>query len=96
MVNSSIHGLSIKQASHRKRLQDLQAEVIALSGNANKIAQAINQILSEGGKLGVAPQIAFLTGAIARIHKDFGVIEYLQATQGVEQNKCPPLPTGRK
>ena len=37
------------------------------------------EVLDQGGHLLVQPRIAFLTGSLARMIKDWGVIEQLQA-----------------
>lgn len=85
-MNDCIPGQSPAQATHRKRLQAIRDDAMSVSGTTLKIAQAINQLLENGGILNAQPQIAFLTGAYARILKDIGVIEHLQS-QGVIQKK---------
>jgi len=64
--------------------------MISLAGTAAKIAQAINQTLDQGGTVNIQPQLAFITGAHARIAKDVGVVEFLQQ-QGVTQKKPPAV-----
>ena len=61
-----------------------------MSGTTLKVAQAINQVLEHGGTVNVQPQMSFMTGAYARMLKDLGVVEYLQA-QGVTQRKPPKM-----
>lgn len=61
-----------------------------MAGTAAKIAEACEQVLALGGVLVVDPQVAFLTGAHARILKDYGVVGHFKM-EGVVLHK--PAPT---
>lgn len=82
-------GESSMQAQHRVRLQQIQNEALSLAGTATKIAQEINQVLDRGGMAHIQPQMQYLTGAYARMSKDWGVVEHLQHN-GVSQRKPQP------
>ena len=83
-------GLSAMQRAHRTRLEQLREEATSVAGTALKIAQAIEQVLKEGGGINVQPQMSFLTGAFARMTKDVGVVEFLQS-QGINQKPRPKI-----
>lgn len=65
-------------AQHRRRIEQARDDAISLAGNAAKIAEAMTEVLEQGGIVNVQPQINFMTGAQARFLKDYGVIEHLQ------------------
>lgn len=67
------------QATHRKRVEMIRDEAINIAGTATKIAQAMAQVLERGGAVNVQSQVAYITGGFARLQKDWGVVEYLQA-----------------
>lgn len=75
-------GESRMHAQHRTRLAQMQTEAEQLAGNARMIADAIAETLATGGKLSIQPQMAFMTGTLMRMAKDWGVVEQLQH-QGV-------------
>jgi len=81
---------STVQAQHRKRLEQIRDDSIGVAGTAAKISQAMVQALEQGGTVNIQPQIQFLTGAYARILKDFGVVEHLQYL-GATQKKPTAL-----
>lgn len=88
MNTSNPTGESPMQAAHRKRIEAIRDEAIQVAGTAAKIAAAMTQVLERGGAVSVQPQLAFLTGAHARMAKDVGVLEFLQG-QGIVQKKPP-------
>jgi len=88
-------GESRMQALHRARLEAIRNDAISLAGTTAKIAEAISQVLDKGGMAHVQPQMAFFTGTYARMMKDWGVIEHLQA-QGASQRKAPLTRFGNK
>ena len=63
---------------YRWRVARLRQELEALLGVANKLVNEVNEVGSTGGTLVIQPQLNYLTGCVARIQKDFGVIEHLQ------------------
>jgi len=66
------------QQVHRRRLEHIVRDAAALAAAARKIAEAAAETIAGGGQLQVQPQINALTGAHARLLKDWGVIEHLQ------------------
>lgn len=82
--------MSTMQAIHRTRLEQLRNEAIGMAGAATQIAQAITQTLEQGGTVNIPKQIAFLTGALARMQKDAGVVEYLQLQGTVQKKRAVP------
>ena len=87
MVAGSNHGLSTMQLIHRSRLEQIRKEAATVAGVALKIIQTMDQVLEVGGTASIQPQMSYLTGALARITKDWGLVEYLQQLQGVAQRK---------
>lgn len=89
VANDKNEHISTMQAAHRRALKQLSEEAVRAMQNAALMANAIDEVLKEkGGKINVQPQMAFLTGSLARMQKDIGVIEYLQH-QGVSQKPAP-------
>lgn len=84
--NENTDGYSPSQRALRKRLEGIRDEAIALASAAARISQAAQQSLERGGILSIQPQVAFVTGAQARMMKDWGVVEHLQG-QGVVLKK---------
>ena len=74
------------KAMHATKLKSILTDAEAVSGTMLKIVHEINQVLDQGGVIHIQPQIAFLTGSLARMNKDWGVIEHLQL-QGVSQQR---------
>ena len=74
---------------HRSRLIELQREAAQVASTGLRISQALSQILDQGGKAHIQPQMAFLTGALARMMKDWGVIEQLQQEGTTQRNRQP-------
>lgn len=72
---------------HKTRLSQIEAEAAALAGTCQKIAQQAAEVLEKGGALQVQPQIAFITGSVARMVKDWGVIEQLQSVGVVQPRR---------
>lgn len=71
---------------HRDRLEQIRNDALGVAGAANKIAQSITQVLENGGTIETQRQMHFITGAYARMLKDFGVVEQLQK-EGATQKK---------
>lgn len=71
---------------HRSRLAQIEAEASATAGALQRIALAAQEVLARGGQLQIQPQMAYATGSILRMVKDWGVVESLQA-DGVAQRR---------
>lgn len=71
-------------ALHRTRLEQIYAEAEALEGAARRLKQMAQEVLEKGGMLQAHGQVTFITGSHARLLKDAGVVEQLQA-DGVAQ-----------
>lgn len=76
------------RAEHKGAVQNVANEAAAIAGAAAKIVQIVQQALAEGGSISIQTQVAFITGAQARLLKDLGVVEHLQR-HGVQQKKLP-------
>lgn len=63
----------------RTRLRAIAREAEAAAQTAHKLHQAALEAESTGSNLDVQHYVAFLTGALARVQKDWGVVEHLQA-----------------
>lgn len=63
----------------RTRLRAIAREAEALAQTAYKLHQAAQEAEQRGASLDVQHYMAFLTGAHARVLKDWGVVEHLQA-----------------
>jgi hypothetical protein len=77
-VKSPSHGSESLQAQYRGKLKGLRDELEKMAGTANYLIHVIDEISEKGGNLSVQDKINFLTGSLARIQKDYGVIEHLQ------------------
>lgn len=73
----SIGAMTVKEVRTAK-LKALIAEADSLAGAARKIEQAASEALDTGADANLQPQMAFLTGSLARLIKDWGAVEYLQ------------------
>ena len=73
---------------HRTRISQIESEAAALAGALQKIADTAQEVLTRGGQLQVQPQVAFITGGIARMLKDLGVVEQLQG-DGISARSLP-------
>jgi len=56
------------------RLAEIATGAAALAGAATKVSQASEQVFEHGGTINIQPQVAFMTGAMARLLKDWGVL----------------------
>ena len=83
-------GESVSQTDHRRALEQIRDAAISVAGTAAKIAEAANEVLDKGGTLNVQPQLAFITGAHARMLKDQGVVEHLQKRGTSQKRRTPP------
>jgi len=72
------------RAEHKASLGNVATEAAAIAGAAAKIVQSAHEALANGGAIQIQPQIAFLNGSLARLIKDWGVVEHLQK-HGVRQ-----------
>lgn len=90
MVSGSNEGLSQKQVTLRKKMEQIRGDAIQMAGAANQIAHILDEILSEGGAANIQKQMSFLVSALARMQKDVGVTEYLQQI-GTAVRKPTPL-----
>lgn len=68
---------------HANKLKLIRDEAQSMAGALTTIANVINETLDKGGVVNIQAQLNFITGAHARITKDYGVVEYLQQMQGV-------------
>jgi len=71
---------------HQTRVERVCDEARQLAGVYNLIASKAEEVLDKGGQLQIQPQMAFTTGALCRMLKDWGVLEQLQA-EGVAQKR---------
>ena len=76
------------RSRHRQALLNLIEQAAAISQAAALITDKANETLHRGGAVSVQQQLNFITGAHARLVKDWGLIEYLQQ-QGVRQRGTP-------
>lgn len=91
MVNNgqqSINAGTRQQAQLRKLLINMQSGLGGLIGTTNRMEQEIAQVLAEGGTVDFDSKIAFVTGAYARMMKDFGAVALLQG-DGITVKKTP-------
>lgn len=63
----------------RTRIRAIAREAEAMAQTAHKLHQAALEAERVGGSLDIQHYIAFITGAHARVLKDWGVVEHLQA-----------------
>jgi hypothetical protein len=77
MLNRSIGAMTLKEVRAAK-LKALIAEADSLAGAARKVEQTASESLAEGNDVDLQRQMAFMTGSLARILKDWGAVEYLQ------------------
>lgn len=63
----------------RTRLRVIAREAEALAQTAHKLHQAALEAEKTGHSLDAQHYMAFITGANARVQKDWGVVEHLQA-----------------
>ena len=71
------------RGEHRRQLVTIGHGADGIADCAKRIAQAADEAHANGGTLNVQSQINFLTGALARLIKDWGVCEHLQKFQAV-------------
>jgi hypothetical protein len=67
--------------AHGSKTTALAQEADRIIGCAQLIAHAAEEAAANGTPLQIQPQIAFLTGSLARLIKDWGAVEYLQMVQ---------------
>jgi hypothetical protein len=85
--NRGEQNMADHQGSRKSRLEERYVHILsemaqearALAGNANHIADHIEQTLQQGGIINIQPQLRFLVGALLRLQKDMGVTEFLQS-----------------
>lgn len=80
--------LSLKN-HHAAKLRQIAEEAGALAACAEKIANMADEVTARGGVLIIQPQIAFLTGALARLYKDWAVCESLQSLHLIKKEREP-------
>ena len=71
---------------HRNRVGRVIEELEGIEGAARLAAQHCREVLEKGGQAHIQPQLQFLVGSYARLLKDCGVVEQLQA-EGVYAKK---------
>ena len=65
--------------AHRRKVESLARDAEEAAGTLRLIANRLAETLERGGAASIQPQMAFLFGALARMQKDWGVVEHLQA-----------------
>jgi hypothetical protein len=78
------------QQVHRRRIEAIHRDSEELAGVMRLIHQRADTVLKVGGRLDAQKQMNYALGAVARILKDWGVVEHLQE-QLIEQ-KAPARP----
>lgn len=74
-------------AAYTRRLLHLKEHAAQLTGAFVQLQNMIEEVLGQGGTLQAQDKLNYITGAVLRLQKDVGVIEFLQA-QGVRHK--PP------
>lgn len=69
-------------------LKNSLGEAEGIAFNATLIANAIAEAQANGGQIQVQGQINYLTGAMARLLKDLGVVEHLQRHGAAAQRRA--------
>lgn len=59
-------------------MRNVAQEAEGIARAAIKIANMIEETATKGGTVQIQPQVVYLTGAMARMMKDLGVVEHLQ------------------
>lgn len=67
------------QEDYRHLLAHLRNDIEASAQTAAKMVQAIDEAMEVGSTVSLQPQVNFLTGALFRMAKDWGVIEHMQS-----------------
>lgn len=67
-----------RRLEHRRAVGRAAESAGQIVQAAQLIAHQAEEVLARGGRLEVAPQMAFLVGALMRLVKDVAVIEHLQ------------------
>jgi hypothetical protein len=72
---------STLRAAHRRSLRAIAEGATQLASAAERIAQVAEEAHNASARshIQVQPQINFLTGALARLIKDWGVLEHIQS-----------------
>lgn len=60
------------------RLRHIAQDAEAFAACAEKLGQMAEEAAKNGTAVILQPQVQFLTGALARLQKDWGVVEHLQ------------------
>ncbi len=76
------NGTSRLQKKLHDRVEAVRREAQNVSGTAKLIANLCAEVLESGGAPELQKHVAFLTGALARMQKDLGVIEHF-GSEGV-------------
>src|SRR5262245_15472692 len=78
--NASREGTHQLAATYRARVTALRDAADEVQGTMTLIVNRLNEVLDKGGTASIQPQIAFLTSALMRMQKDWGVVEMCQQT----------------
>lgn len=78
------------RAELRGAVGNVQKEAAGIAGAAAKIVAASQEALTDGGNISIQGQVAYLTGALARLMKDLGVVEHLQRHGAAAPRKGSP------
>jgi hypothetical protein len=75
------------RGEHRRQLGTIGHGAASIADCAQRIAHAADEAISTGDILSVQSQINFLTGAFARLLKDWGVVEHMQKFQTIANQR---------
>jgi hypothetical protein len=71
------------RADHKRKVTVVATEAANIADCAQRVANAADEARESGDHLNIQPQIGYLTGALARLIKDWGVVEHLQKFQAL-------------
>jgi hypothetical protein len=71
------------RGEHRRQLSIIASAAADIAECARRIAQAAEEAIETSGSLNMQPQMAFLTGALIRLVKDWGSVEHMQKFQTI-------------
>jgi hypothetical protein len=74
------------KAARTQKLRAIAEDAANLAGCAQRVSEAAREAADGVGAAQLQKQMAFLTGALARMQKDWGAVEYIQFTLGSPRN----------
>ena len=75
------------RADHKRKVTVVATEAANIADCAQRVAAAADEARENGNLLSIQPQIGYLTGALARLIKDWGVVEHLQKFQALARQQ---------